>query len=158
MKLSEYKNRPEVIRFIAEIGQRVPPYFTKDTVVITGNDPAEFVFKDGEGNEVKVVFHNLHAKKEKAYEVEYYINGKGAQAFESTVKHLFEILSTVIEVINAFLDQYDPDYIKIDGLDKVDAQGQKNSIYKAYAKAFIEDKDYKMIDDGDGFIIRKSIK
>lgn len=150
MKLSEYKNRPEVVRFISEIGQRVPPYFKKDTVEIKGDDPAEYSFQDNKGNGVKVVFHNLHAKKEKAYEIEYHVNGMGAQAFE--------ILSTVIEVINAFLDQYDPDYIKIDGLDKIDSEGQKNSIYKAYAKSFIEDKDYKMIDDGDGFIIRKTKK
>lgn len=156
MKLSEYRNRPDVIKFIKEIGDRVVPYFTKDTVDIKGDDPAEFTFEDNEGNVIKVLFHNLHAKKEKAYEVEYYVNGKGAQAFESSVKHLFQILSTVIEVINAFLDSYDPDYIKVDGLDKIDSKGQKNSIYKAYAKAFIEDKEYKMIDDGEGFIIRKT--
>lgn len=155
MRLSDYKKRPDVINFIKEIGERVPPYFKKDRVNITGEDPAEFTFDDDKGNVIKVLFHNLHANKEKAYEVEYYVNGKGAQAFESSIKHLFEILSTVIEVINAFLDKYDPDYIKIDGLDKIDAEGQKNSIYKAYAKAFIKDKDYKMIDDGNGFIIRK---
>ncbi len=156
MRLSEYRNRPDVIEFIKEIGDRVTHYFTKDSVTITGDDPAEYTFDDGKGNKIKVVFHNLHAKKEKAYEVEYHVNGKGAQAFESSVKHLFEIMSTVIEVVNAFLDSYDPDYIKVDGLDKVDSQGQKNNIYKAYAKAFIQDKDYKMIDDGEGFIIRKT--
>jgi hypothetical protein len=94
--------------------------------------------------------------KDDEYEAEYSVNGDSFQKFTPTLSHYFKILSTVIEVVNKFLKEYDPYLVRVDGIDKDrEHKGQKNTIYKVYAKALVDGTDYRVADLTNGFVLSK---
>ena len=155
MTILEFKQRPVIQRILSEIGQKVEPYLKQDMVKFTKNTYEEpsFTFKDDESNKIEVRF--VDAGKG-VQEAEFLVNGDSFQKFKTSTKHYFKILSTVIEVVNKYLKEYEPYMIKVDGIDKdPEHRGQKNAIYRAYAKSMIDGTNYRVADLTNGFVLSK---
>lgn len=154
MTILEFRQRPKVQKILLEIGQRVVPYVRENNITFKDTDEEPyFEFDDEKGNRVKVFFQDAGKGVQ---EVEFSVNGDSFQNFTTTTSHYLKILSTVIEVVNKYLKEYDPYILKIDGIDKdIDHRGQKNAIYRAYAKASIAGTDYRVADLPNGFVISK---
>lgn len=155
MTILEYKNSITAKRILSEIGELVTPYVTKGDIKIEENEHGEpsFKFEDDQGNSIEVLFTHI---KGTSYEAEFSVNKNSFQDFKTTTAHYFKILSTVIGVINKFLQEYEPDMLMVNGIDKdKEHEGQKNDIYRTYSKAMIDQTDYKVGNLPTGFGLMK---
>jgi len=153
---SNYKqNLNEEELKLQEIGQLVQPYETNFT--FQGNDTIMTEFNDGGGNMIRVKFHRFQQGSE-SFEVEFDVNGFSGESFKTDTKHFFKIISTVVQVINEFLEKYEPTQIHIDGDDKLGKEGQKNNIWLQYAKVNVKADDYTLGTKPIGFSLQNNRK
>lgn len=158
MTITEYKQKPNIQKLITEIGQRVEPYVKREQIKFQENVHRElhFEFDDHEGNKIDVKFLESVYKSGSVFDVDFSVNNDSYQNFKTTMGHYFKILSTVIEVVNTFLKEEDPYMVKVNGVDKdPEHKGQKDKIYKMYAKSMVDDTDYLVCDTASGFVLSK---
>lgn len=158
MTILEFKNIPSTIKILSEIGDPVPPYITKDKIDIKDDSDYgdySFTFKDQFDNSIKVCFICTDINNQ-SFEVEFMVNGNSVKALDTNISHYFKILSTVIEVINKFIEIYSPNTLLIDGIGvNQEKYSQKNKIYIAYAKNLIDDGEYSIGTLPKGFALQK---
>jgi hypothetical protein len=141
---------------LLEIGQLVQPYETD----FTFNEISSMIrtdFKDDQRNNISVRFHRFKPGSD-SFEVEFVINGFSGEAFKTELKHFFKIISTVIQVINEFIEKYNPSQLYIEGFDKQDKIGQKDKIWLQYAKVNIKADDYTLGTTSKGFALQNNKK
>ena len=154
--LNYKQNLNESEQKLLEIGQLVQPYvkdfnFNKDGNTIYTN------FKDHQQNDISVKFHRFKEGSD-SFELEFTINGYSGEAFKTDTKHFFKIISTVIQVINEFIEKYNPTQLFIEGDDKIGKEGQKNNIWLQYAKVNIKADDYTLGTNPKGFSLQNNKK
>jgi len=141
---------------LLEIGQLVQPY-EKDFLFNEKGNMVYADFKDDQRNNISVRFHRFK-EGSNSFEVEFAINGFSGEAFKTDTKHFFRIISTVIQVINKFIEKYQPTQLFIEGSDKPGKEGQKDKIWIQYAKINIKADDYTLGTYPKGFGLQKNIK
>ena len=155
MTILEFRQRPTIVKLLNEIGQRVEPYLGRDQITFEENMHGElhFEFDDHESNKIDVKFIESTYKNGNVYDVDFSVNNDSYQKFKTSY---FKILSTVIEVVNKFLIEKDPYMVRVNGVDKdPDHKGQKDKIYKMYAKAMVDGTEYLVADTASGFVLSK---
>lgn len=148
--LNEYESK------LLEIGQTVQPY-EKDFMFSEKGNMIYTDFKDDQKNNISVRFHRFE-KGSNSFEVEFTINGFSGEAFKADIKHFFKIISTVVQVINEFIEKFQPTQLFIEGSDKPGKEGQKDKIWVQYAKVNINANDYTLGTHPKGFGLQKNIK
>jgi len=141
---------------LLEIGQTVQPY-EKDFMFSEKGNMIYTDFKDDQRNNISVRFHRFE-KGSNSFEVEFAINGFSGEAFKTDTKHFFKIISTVVQVIDEFIEKYQPTQLFIEGSDKLGKEGQKDKIWIQYAKVNINADDYTLGTYPKGFGLQKNIK
>jgi hypothetical protein len=137
---------------LKEIGQRVIPYTTNFSWVETPQQ-IKVEFKDHIGNTISVFFHITDAKY-KIYEVEFNVNRHSRKAFKTNSSHFFKIISTVVEVVEQFIEKYSPFELQIEPDELVGKDAQKYNIWWEYLKVNIKDKGYILGKTPNGFTIQ----
>jgi hypothetical protein len=139
---------------LKEIGQRVSPY-TKNFNWEQEKDTVHVAFTDDidKTNEIDVYFHPTDLKN-KVYEIEFNVNKYSGKAFKTDTSHFFKIISTVVEVIEQFIQKYKPFELKIEPDELVGKEKQKYKIWMEYLKANLKDNDYILGKTPNGFIIQ----
>jgi len=108
------------------------------------------VFKDEDGNFIRVIFHNLDKEM---YELDFTVNGNSFSNpnIKYTVKQYSRLLHTVANAISQFLQQTQPRGLQVDGEDsfakilkRINPQSQKNFIYDFFISKIKNDSDYKI--------------
>lgn len=159
--LNYKQNLTESEQKLLEIGQLVSPYQTSFDFDETYRTYAiDTMFRDDKGNDVEVRFHRLNFLEEESnsFEVAFIVNGFSAEAFKTDTKHFFKIISTVVQAINQFIEEYQPSQLWIEGFDKPGKEGQKDAIWMQYAKVNIKADDYTLGTHPKGFGLQKNIK
>tara|TARA_R110000868_G_scaffold358790_1_gene620510 strand:- start:14 stop:496 length:483 start_codon:yes stop_codon:yes gene_type:complete len=141
---------------LLEIGQLVQPY-EKDFKFINDGINILTDFKDDKNNDIKVMFHRFKEDSE-SFEVEFMVNKQSGEAFKTNTKHFFKIISTVVQVINEFIQHYQPSQLYIDAFNKPNKEGQKNKIWMQYAKVNLKADGYVIGNQGNGFGIQNKNK
>jgi hypothetical protein len=154
--LNYKQNLTESEQKLLEIGQLVSPYQTSFDFE-DRNDMVKTVFKDDQGNIIDVRFHRFK-EGSNSFEVEFTVNGFSGEAFKTNTKHFFKIVSTVVQAINQFIEEYQPSQLWIEGFDKPGKEGQKSPIWMQYAKVNIKADDYTLGTHLKGFGLQKNIK
>jgi hypothetical protein len=150
------QNLNESEQKLYEIGQRVQPYDTDFLFGEKGN-MVYTDFRDEQKNEISVRFHRFK-EGSNGFEVEFTVNNRSVEAFKTDTKHFFKIISTVVQVINEFIEKYKPTQLFIEGEDKEDKQGQKNSIWLQYIKVNLKADEYVVGNHKNGFMIQNNNK
>jgi hypothetical protein len=150
------QNLNESEQKLVEIGQRVRPYDTDFWFNEKGNT-IYTDFRDEQKNEISVRFHRFK-EGSTGFEVEFTVNNRSVEAFKTDTKHFFKIIFTVIQVINEFIEKYNPTQLFIEGEDKEDKQGQKNAIWLQYIKVNLKVDDYVIGNHKNGFMIQNNKK
>jgi hypothetical protein len=154
---SNYKqNLNEQEQKLLEIGQLVPPY-TKNFIFDETENMVRSDFKDDKKNNISVRFHK-HKKGSDSFEIEFNVNGFSGEAFKTDQKHFFKIISTVIQVINEFIEKYNPSQLFIEGADKPGKEGQKDKLWLQYAKVNLKADGYTIGNNPNGFLIQNNLK
>ena len=141
---------------LLEIGQLVQPYDTNFLFSESGNTIMTD-FNDDQKNRVRVKFH-IFKEGSNSFEVEFDVNGYSGEAFKTDTKHFFKIISTVIQVINEFIEKYQPSQLYIEAFEKQGKIDQKNKIWIQYAKVNLKADGYVIGNQGNGFGIQKNQK
>jgi hypothetical protein len=148
------QNLNEQEQKLLEIGQLVEPYETDFHFSEKGN-MIYVDFKDHERNNISVRFHRFK-EGSNGFEVEFTINNHSVEAFKTSVKHFFKIISTVIQIINEFIEKYQPTQLFIEALNKPGKEGQKDKIWLQYIKVNLKADGYIIGNQGNGFTIQKN--
>jgi hypothetical protein len=114
-------------------------------------------FRDEQKNEISVRFHRFK-EGSNGFEVEFTVNNRSVEAFKTDTKHFFKIISTVVQVINEFIEKYKPTQLFIEGEDKEDKQGQKSTIWLQYIKVNLKADNYVVGNHKNGFMIQNNNK
>jgi hypothetical protein len=141
---------------LLEIGQLVQPYDTNFLFSESGNTIMTD-FNDDQKNRVRVKFHRFK-EGSNSFEVEFDVNGYSGEAFKTDTKHFFKIISTVVQVINEFIEKYQPSQLYIEAFEKQGKIDQKNKIWIQYAKVNLKADGYVIGNQGNGFGIQKNQK
>lgn len=139
---------------LQEIGQLVQPYYTNFKFTERGNTISTN-FIDDQQNDIDVLFHRFKEGSE-SFEVEFTVDGYSGEAFKTETKHFFKIISTVVQVINEFIEKYQPTQLYIEAFEKQGKIDQKNKIWIQYAKVNLKADGYIIGNQGDGFGIQKN--
>lgn len=113
-------------------------------------------FKDGQENRIQVIFHKMNMEN---YEVDFTVNGSSYENLDIkySIKDYSSLIQTVFKCIEQFIEEYDPEGLKIEGEDsftKIDIgkKGQKNSIYKYALKNINIPPNYVLLTNESGGI------
>ena len=150
------QNLNESEQKLYEIGQRVSPYDTNFLFSEKGN-MVYTDFNDDQKNRITVKFHRFK-EGSTSFEVEFDVNGHSVEAFKTDTKHFFKIISTVVQVINEFIEKYQPTQLYIEAFEKQDKIDQKDKIWIQYAKVNLKADGYVIGNQGSGFGIQKNNK
>jgi hypothetical protein len=131
--LNYKQNLNESEQKLLEIGQRVQPY-EKDFLFSEKGNMVYTDFKDEQQNDISVRFHRFK-EGSNGYEVEFTINNQSVEAFKTDLNHFFKIISTVVQVINEFIEKYQPTQLFIEATNKPGKEGQKDKILQ-YIKGY----------------------
>jgi hypothetical protein len=112
-------------------------------------------FNDDQRNRIRVKFHRFKQGSD-SFEVEFDVNGHSGEAFKTDTKHFFKIISTVVQVINEFIEKYQPTQLYIEAFEKQGKIDQKNKIWIQYAKVNLKADGYVIGNQGNGFGIQKN--
>ena len=148
------QNLNESEQKLQEIGQLVQPY-DKDFIFIESGNAIMTEFNDDQRNRIRVKFHRFKEGSD-SFEVEFDINGHSGEAFKTDIKHFFKIISTVVQVINEFIEKYQPTQLYIEAFEKQGKMDQKNKIWIQYAKVNLKADGYVIGNQGNGFGIQKN--
>jgi hypothetical protein len=150
------QNLNESEQKLLEIGQLVQPY-DKDFIFTESGNSIMTEFNDDQRNRIRVKFHRFKQGSD-SFEVEFDVNGHSGEAFKTDTKHFFKIISTVVQVINEFIEKYQPTQLYIEAFEKQGKIDQKNKIWIQYAKVNLKADGYVIGNQGKGFGIQKNNK
>jgi hypothetical protein len=150
------QNLNESEQKLLEIGQLVQPY-DKDFIFTESGNSIMTEFNDDQRNRIRVKFHRFKQGFD-SFEVEFDVNGHSGEAFKTDTKHFFKIISTVVQVINEFIEKYQPTQLYIEAFEKQGKIDQKNKIWIQYAKVNLKADGYVIGNQGNGFGIQKNNK
>ena len=148
------QNLNESEQKLLEIGQLVQPY-DKDFIFTESGNSIMTEFNDDQRNRIRVKFHRFKQGSD-SFEVEFDVNGYSGEAFKTDTKHFFKIISTVVQVINEFIEKYQPPQLYIEAFEKQGKIDQKNKIWIQYAKVNLKADGYVIGNQGNGFGIQKN--
>jgi hypothetical protein len=148
------QNLNEQEQRLLEIGQRIQPY-EKDFIFTEKGIDILTEFKDDQRNNIQVIFHRFK-EGSMGFEIEFTVNNRSVEAFKADTKHFFKIISTVIQVINEFIEKYQPTQLFIEGIDKEGKEGQKNKIWLQYIKVNLNADNYVIGNHENGFMIQNN--
>ena len=148
------QNLNESEQKLLEIGQLVQPY-DKDFIFTESGNSIMTEFNDDQRNRIRVKFHRFKQGSD-SFEVEFDVNGYSGEAFKTDTKHFFKIISTVVQVINEFIEKYQPTQLYIEAFEKQGKIDQKNKIWIQYAKVNLKADGYVIGNQGNGFGIQKN--
>lgn len=154
--LNYKQNLNENEQKLLEIGQLVQPY-EKDFLFSEKGNMVYTDFRDEQQNDISVKFHRFKEGSD-SFELEFAINNHSVEAFKTDLKHFFKIISTVIQVINEFIEKYQPTQLFIETLNKPGKEGQKDKIWLQYVKVNLKADQYVIGNQGDGFSIQNNKK
>jgi hypothetical protein len=154
--LNYKQNLNESEQKLLEIGQRVQPY-EKDFLFSEKGNMVYTDFKDEQQNDISVRFHRFK-EGSNGYEVEFTINNQSVEAFKTDLNHFFKIISTVVQVINEFIEKYQPTQLFIEATNKPGKEGQKDKIWLQYIKVNLKADGHVIGNQGDGFSIQNNKK
>lgn len=152
--LNYIQNLNESEQKLYEIGQRVSPYDTDFWFEERGNI-IYTDFNDDQKNRVTVKFHRFK-EGSSSFEVEFDINGHSVEAFKANLNHFFKIISTIVQIVNEFIEKYTPTQLFIEAINKPGKEGQKDKIWLQYIKVNLKANGYVIGNQGDGFSIQKN--
>ena len=148
------QNLNESEQKLLEIGQLVQPY-DKDFIFTESGNSIMTEFNDDQRNRIRAKFHRFKQGSD-SFEVEFDVNGYSGEAFKTDTKHFFKIISTVVQVINEFIEKYQPTQLYIEAFEKQGKIDQKNKIWIQYAKVNLKADGYVIGNQGNGFGIQKN--
>ena len=148
------QNLNESEQKLLEIGQLVQPY-DKDFIFTESGNSIMTEFNDDQRNRIRVKFHRFKQGSD-SFEVEFTVDGYSGEAFKTDTKHFFKIISTVVQVINEFIEKYQPTQLYIEAFEKQGKIDQKNKIWIQYAKVNLKADGYVIGNQGNGFGIQKN--
>jgi hypothetical protein len=151
--LNYKQNLNEQEQKLLEIGQLVKPYHTDFNFDESGHNIST-MFKDDQENTIEIQFYRLD-KNSNGFEIDFMINGNSVEAFKTSTKHFFKIISTVAHAINKFIETFQPTQLFIDALNKPGKENQKNKIWLQYVKVNLKADYYAIGNQGNGFTIQK---
>ena len=143
----------ESVKKLQEIGQRVSPYTTNFNWNQRSNGQVAVEFDNEQDNTISVYFHPVDIKHG-IYEIEFNVNRYNSKAFKTSTTHFFKIISTVVEVVEQFIEKYKPFQLNIEPDELVGKSGQKYRIWMEYLKANIKDQGYILGKTPNGFTIQ----
>ena len=134
---------------LREIGQLVKPYqvnfkFDKEGNTISTN------FYDEKNNIIDVYFHKQDYKTP-TYEVEFNVNKYSDKAFTASTSHFFKIISTVVKIIEQFIEEFHPYQLYIEPDEVLGKNNQKYNIWLQYLTVNLKNKDYILGKIPNGF-------
>lgn len=114
--------------------------------------PREGVYDNNSIPEVQIV---IAKSEEGKYEMGFTINDAETQAFEAPIEYYLRIIKTLTLILTRFIEKYNPDSIRVKGVDKEDVYkpGQKDRIYFSFLQQEGPKLGYRVARDGDGYII-----
>lgn len=109
-------------------------------------------YNDSPIPEVQVVIAKIEDGK---YESGFTINDKETQAFEAPIEYYLRIIKTLTLILTRFIEKYNPDSIRVKGVDKEDVYkpGQKDRIYFSFLQQEAPKLGYRVARDGEGYVI-----
>ena len=148
------QNLNESEQKLLEIGQLVQPY-DKDFIFTESGNSIMTEFNDDQRNRIRAKFHRFKQGSD-SFEVEFDVNGYSGEAFKTDTKHFFKIISTVVQVINEFIEKYQPTQLYIEAFEKQGKIDQKNKIWIQHSKVNLKADGYVIGNQGNGFGIQKN--
>ncbi len=110
------------------------PFKTQFNFQNTGYEFKSEYFKDGQGNNIQVIFHKMNKEN---YEIDFTVNGNSYENLDIiySIKEYSSLILTVFKCVEQFINEYSPEGLYIEGEDSftkkdIGKKGQKNSIYK----------------------------
>lgn len=114
--------------------------------------PIEDVYDEAPIPEVQVIIAKAEEGK---YECGFTVNDNDAQAFEAPIEYYLRIIKTLTLILTRFIQKYNPDSIRVKGMDKGDVYkpGQKDRIYFSFLQQEGPKLGYRVGKDGEGYAI-----
>lgn len=114
--------------------------------------PMDNNYSDSSLPEVQVILAKIEDGK---YECGFVINDNEVQAFEAPIEYYLRIIKTLTLVLTRFIEKYNPDSIRVKGVDKGDVYkpGQKDRIYFSFLQQEGPKLGYRVARDGEGYVI-----
>lgn len=136
--------------FLQEIFDSLP-FKTKFIFFNSENEIKCDSFKDNQGNDIQVTFHELNNG---FFEIDFTVNGSSYEniGIDYSLKEYTSLILTVFKCIEQFIEEYSPQGVKIEGEDSFTKQekGQKNTIYKYALQNIDTPADYVLLTDENG--------
>jgi len=103
---------------------------------------------------ISFLFDDINSK---SFEIGFSLDGDDEQLFKSPVKFYLKILSTVLKVVEGFINVYEPVLLIFKGFDKRDVNipGQKDRIYFSYVEKNARRLGFNYGHKKDGIILTK---
>lgn len=142
---------------LTEIGEgTASPFFTKDELELYEDEfGVQGSFETESGMMVEYEFSD---ELDEGYIFSFSVEGSTQQGIKTSMSEYLRIMATIFEVLQKFIEEYHPEYIKLTGDDKVGATGQKNRIYMAYLeknKSFLNTAGYRVKHGGGELLLVK---
>lgn len=114
--------------------------------------PMDNNYSDSSLPEVQVILAKIEDGK---YECGFVINDNEVQAFEAPIEYYLRIIKTLTLVLTRFIEKYNPESIRVKGVDKGDVYkpGQKDRIYFSFLQQEGPKLGYRVARDGEGYMI-----
>lgn len=127
--------------------------FKNSTGKILVNIPVDY--KSNE-YDLRIVF-SFENEDNKSYSIGFSIDGDDEQAFKSPIGFYLRIISTVLRVVEKFIELNNPSLLFFKGLDKRDVlePGQKDRIYFSYVEKNADRLGFRYGHKKDGLILIK---
>lgn len=140
---------------LKEIGEAsAKPFFTKDEIQDYDNDYGRHgSFETDSGLMVEYEFSD---ETDGGYTFVFSVEGSTQQGKKTSVSEYLRIMASIYLVLIKFVEDYQPDYVKLTGDDKLGSTGQKNKIYSAYLeknKSALSKLGYQMEKNGSELLI-----
>lgn len=143
---------------LKEIGEgSASTFFTKDEIEFYDDEfGIQGSFETESGLMVEYEFAD---ELDNGYIFSFSVEGSTQQGIKTSMSEYLRIMATIMIIIQKFIDEYHPEYIKLTGDDKVGANGQKNRIYMAYLdknKSFLNTARYQIKHEGSELLLVKN--
>jgi len=114
--------------------------------------PIEGVYDDASLPEVQVIIAKAEEGK---YEMGFTVNDTDVQAFEAPLEYYLKIIKTLTLILTRFIQKYNPDSIRVKGMDKGDVYkpGQKDRIYFSFLQQEGLKLRYRVGKDSEGYVV-----
>jgi len=116
---------------LSEIGELTNSRFKKGDFhfhKFSGNNYETFFYDEVLDKNITIAAY-VNPMDDTSYSFSFGVDGRTISVDKTSVRHYFQILSTVKEALMQFLEEVQPDYVDLAGADAKDKKGQKDNIY-----------------------------